>query len=180
VRLIDPRTGRLRERNRILHDVTPEEARATRELLRRELEGVAREPSRKRVADFERYWLTLKKPLIDPGTYARYDAALEDHAFKTLGRIDLRELRTTEVQEWINREFRRGYRVSTLKGWYRVFRTMIQDAIDDLDLDRDPSRRVRFPIADEREERNALLPEQLAHFLAEAKCRRGRGRARSH
>ena len=48
---------------------------------------------------------------------------------------------------------------------------MIQDAITDLDLIRDPTRRTRFPIAEEREERNALLPEQLGRFLVQMKDR---------
>jgi hypothetical protein len=48
-----------------------------------------------------------------------------------------------QVQEWINRELGRGYQLSTVKGWYRVLRTMTQDAI--VDLSRDPCRRVRFP-----------------------------------
>jgi len=50
---------------------------------------------------------------------------------------------------------------------------MIQDAMDDLGLAHDPSRRVRFPTAvvDEREETNALLPEQLDRFLTEMRTR---------
>jgi hypothetical protein len=119
-----------------------------------------RAPLRRRVEEFGRHWLVLKAPLIDPGTYARYTSALEEHVFKYLGRIDLRKLRAMQVQGWINDELSRGYRVATVKGWYRVFRTMIQDAIDDLDLERDPSRRIRFPVTEEREERNALLPDQ--------------------
>ena len=146
VRLLDPRTGRHRERNRIVEGVPIDQARALRESMRHELAQQMRDPPRQRVQEFGRYWLRLKKPLIDPGTHARYEDVLEEHAFKELGRIDLRELRTMQVQEWINSELRRGYRVNTVKGWCRVFRTMIQDAIDDLELVRDPSRRIRFPI----------------------------------
>jgi len=133
--------------------------------LRGELEEQMREPPRQRVAEFGRCWLTLKKGLVDPSTHARYEDALEEHVFKHLGRIDLRELRTMQVQEWINAEIHRGYRVTTVKGWYRVLRTMIRDAIDDLDLTRDACRRVRFPLAEERAETNALMPDQLERFL---------------
>ena len=69
-----------------------------------------------------------------------------------------------QVQEWINRELGRGYRLTTVKSWYRVMRTMTQDAIVDLDLSRDPCCRIRFPVAEEREERNAPLPDELAAF----------------
>jgi hypothetical protein len=38
------------------------------------------------------------------------------------------ELRGMHVQNWINEELANGYRVSTVKGWFRAFRTMVQDA----------------------------------------------------
>ena len=65
------------------------------------------------------------------------------------------------VQNWINDELDSGYRVATVKGWFRAFRTMVQDAIEDLALPRDPTRRVRFPLADERPETNACFPINL-------------------
>jgi integrase len=148
-----------------------DEARLARLRLGDELEQQVREPPRQRVAEFGRYWLRVKAPVLDPGTHARYRAALEDHAFKYIGRIDMRELRTMQVQEWINRELGRGYQLTTVKGWYRVLRTMTQDAIVDLDLARNPCRRVRFPVAEEREETNALLPNQLGRFLSAMKAR---------
>jgi integrase len=169
VRMVDPRTGHLRERNRILTGVSQDDAQALRVSLREELAQAVCEPPRRRVGEFGRYWLRLKRPLIDPGTYARYASAIEDHALKWLGRVDLCELRAMQIQEWIEGELRRGYRVATVRGWFRVFRTMIQDAVANLDLDRDPSRRVRFPPTEEREERNVLLPGELSRFLAEMK-----------
>ena len=171
VRRFDPRTGHRLEKNRIVADVPLDDARTLREGLRNELAEQVREPPRRRVMDFGRYWLKVKRPVIDAGTHSRYEGALEDHAFKHLGGVDLRALRTMQVQEWINRELGRGYRVNTVKGWYRVLRTMVQDAVIDLDLQRDPCRRVRFPATEEREERNALLPEQLSRFLSEMKRR---------
>jgi len=109
--------------------------------------------------------------VIDAGTYSRYESALADHAFHHIGRLDIRDLRSMQVQEWMNAELRRGYRLATVKGWYRVFRTMVQDAMADLDLPRDPSRRIRFPAAPAREEKNALLPHQLHRFLTEMRQR---------
>lgn len=159
VRIIDPRTGRPSESNRIREGISLEHAQALRESMRAELSRELSEPPRRLVQEFGRCWLDLKEPLIDADTHARYKDALERHAFREIGRVDLRELRSMQVQSWVNHELNRGYRVSTVKGWFRVLRTMIQDAIDDLELDRDPTRRIRFPVADIREEENALLPE---------------------
>ena len=139
--------------------------------MRRELEERLRRPPRSRVVDFGRQWLAVKKSAIDPGTYDRYEAALEDHAFKCFGRMPFTDLRGLHVQSWISVELARGYRIATVKGWFRALRTMVQDAAEDLALPRDPTRRIRFPIADEREETNALLPGQLARFLDEMRRR---------
>jgi hypothetical protein len=40
-RVVDPRSGRLREANRIVHGVTPEQALVQRQTMREELEEVA-------------------------------------------------------------------------------------------------------------------------------------------
>jgi integrase len=170
-RVVDPRSGRLREANRILRGVAPEQALDQRQAMREGLEAKLREPPRRRVDEFGRYWLGIKKAAIDPGTYERYKAALEDDAFKSLGRIQFEDLRGLQIQEWINKELRASYRASTVKGWFRAFRTMVRDAMDDLALTHDPTRRVCFPVAEERAEANALLPDQLARFLEEMKSR---------
>lgn len=171
VRVTDPRSGRRREANRIVRDASLEDAAERRRSLRNELEARLKEPPRRRVADFGRYWLNMKRAAIDPGTYERYEAALEDHAFAYFGRIEFRDLRALHVQNWINAELANGYRIATVKGWFRTVRTMVQDAVEDLALPRDPTRRIHFPFGDEREEKNALLPDQLARFLSEMKQR---------
>jgi len=104
VRVADTRTGRLRERNRIVREVRLADAEVIRHALRAEIEREAKEPPRQRVEDFGRRWLKLKQAVIDAGTHARYESALEQHAFKRLGRLDLRELRITHIRAWINAE----------------------------------------------------------------------------
>jgi integrase len=48
---------------------------------------------------------------------------------------------------------------------------MIQDAVEDLALVRDPTKRIHFPPASDREKTNSLLPDQLDRFLAEMERR---------
>jgi hypothetical protein len=69
-----------------------------------------------------------------------------------------------QVQEWINRELGRGYQLTTVKGWYRVLRTMAQDAIVDFDLNRDPCRRVRFPSPRSEKSVTLFSPTNSAAF----------------
>ena len=62
---------------------------------------------------------------------------------------------------WAPRE---GYRAEAIKGWFRVLRTMTRDAMEPLDLPRDPTLRITCP-EDEERENNALTPQTLAPFL---------------
>jgi hypothetical protein len=85
-----------------------EEAIERRHLLRQELQERLKDLPRTRVVDFGRDWLGVKRKTIDPGTYERYEAALEDHAFKAFGRMEFIDLRGLHVQSWINDEIVRG------------------------------------------------------------------------
>ena len=86
-----------------------------RSALRAQL-AVDLERPRRRVAEFGRAWLDIKRPVIDPGTYARYADALERHVFPALGRLDLAEARAMDVQGWVNDELVRGYALTTVNG----------------------------------------------------------------
>src|SRR5207253_8219504 len=65
VRRFDPRTGHRIEKNRIVADVPLDDARALRERLQDELAEQVQEPPRRRVMEFGRYWLKVKRPVID-------------------------------------------------------------------------------------------------------------------
>lgn len=66
VRVADPRNQHLREMNRILDcGASLDEALERRESLRSELERQLREPPRRRVEEFGRHWLELKKGVLD-------------------------------------------------------------------------------------------------------------------
>jgi len=56
------------------------------------------------------------------------------------------------------------YARNTVQGWFRVFRAMTRDAVDTLELQRDPTLRIRFPPDPEREP-NKLTPEEMLTFL---------------
>lgn len=56
------------------------------------------------------------------------------------------------------------YSRNTVQGWFSVFRAMTRDAVDTLELQRDPTLRIRFPPDAEREP-NKLTPEEMLRFL---------------
>jgi len=136
---------------------------------------------RQRVMDFAKSWIASKAVSLDATTASTYAAALEDHILPTLGTFWYDAVTKNDVQRWVDDAFQRGWKTesgeqrpyarSTVHSWFRVFRTMTRDAVDTLDLPKDPSARIRFPQADLEDESNALGPAELVRFLAEMRAR---------
>jgi integrase len=169
VRALDPRTGRMKGVKRLYEGITLEEAIAKQLALRDELQSAAQRSEQVRVGDFAKLWLDTKTPTIDLVTAKRYAYVLEDHVLPKLGRFFIDTLRPLDIQKWINDKVRAGYRAVTIRCWFGVLRTMMRDAVSHLDLPRDPTQRITLPPGEEREEANALTPEQLATFLDHAR-----------
>jgi integrase len=165
VRAMDPRTGTLKEANREYDGIDVRQAILNQTQMRKEIQSGSIAAERLRVGEYAKHWIESKAPTVDPGTAERYAAALEDHVLPALGLLFYDQLTTLDVQKWVNAERRIGYRAETIKGWFRVLRTMTRDAMEPLDLPRDPTLRITFPEDGEREN-NALTPEMLAPFLS--------------
>jgi integrase len=165
VRAVNPRTGTLEERNREYSGIRLDQALIHKAELLRDIRESGVTQQRQRVGDFAKFWIESKSPTVDRGTAERYVDALENHVLPALGDFYFDQLTQLDVQKWVNAERRKGYRAATLRGWFRVLRTMTRDAIDPLQLPRDPTLRVTFPEDEEREEPNALTSEDLGRFL---------------
>jgi integrase len=164
VRAMDPRTGALKESNREYQGIDLKTALLRQEQMRDEIRHGAIAAERLRVGEYAKLWIESKGPTLDPGSAERYAAALDDHVLPALGLFFYDQLTSLDVQKWVNTERKSGYRAETIKGWFRVLRTMTRDAIDPLGLPRDPTLRIAFPEDEERDD-NALSPELLATFL---------------
>ncbi len=70
----------------------------------------------------------------------------------------------TRKKEVKAKQLVQSYSRNTVHGWFRIFRTMTRDAVDTLELQRDPTLRIRFPPDPEREP-NQLTPEEMLRFL---------------
>jgi integrase len=164
VRAIDSRTGTLKEVNRTYDKISLKEAVAKQAELREELLLVEGR-DRPRVGAFAKSWLELKAISLDARTLRQYASVLEDHVLPVLGDFFLDAVRREDVQALVNRGLRKGYGVRTVHGWFRVLRTMYRDAMAEQDLPRDPTMRIVFPEASEKDDPNALCAEELRGFL---------------
>ena len=170
----DPRTGKRKEIDRLLTDVTLQQAARKRGALLRELEGqTAAVGERVRVGEFARSWMRSKALKLDQGTSERYATALDLHILPALGDFYFDALASRDVQAWVDAKLvevipgrQRPYSVQSVQGWFRVLRTMTRDAVEELELRRDPTRRISFPEAREPDQANALTAEELRAFIS--------------
>ena len=179
-KVIDPRTGRRKEIDRVVEAASVHEAaRARAELLRLEERRV--EPARRlRVGEYAQSWMRSKALKLDGATARTYADALERHILPALGELFYDQVTARDVQAWVDeailngwktkRGRRKKYSPKSVHAWFRVFRTMTRDAMHELGLERDSTLRVDFPEAEEKLDGNCLEPEELAAFLAAMKA----------
>ena len=180
-----PRTGRKKEVHKLLEGVSLLEAAQTRAELVDGIKNPVEQSKKVRVGEFARSWIASKLLRVDATTGRTYADALDGHILPALGDFFYDSLTSQDVQRWIDDKIRNGYTLevrneegklvkqrrayarNSIKVWFRVFRTMTRDAMDALNLQRDPTLRVALPEAplDDGREPNALSAEQLAAFL---------------
>lgn len=175
----DPRSGKRKAVEKVMEGSLQQAAKMRAALLD-EIRAAATVAVRQRVGDFARSWIASKAVSLDAGTASTYAKALEDHVLPALGDFWYDALTKADVQKWVDdcltREWetrsgaRKRYSRGAVHGWFRVFRAMTRDAIDALDLPRDPCARIRFPQEELREGSNALTPAELAAFLDEMRA----------
>jgi len=171
VKLMDPRTGTTQEVDRLVEAMSAREASQKRAQLMTEAREETENHKRMRVGDFAKSWIASKAVALDDRSADDYTDDLEKHILPAFGKFYYDGLRPSDVQAWVNECLRKKglrrnrYAVRTVHKWYRTLRAMTRDAVVQLDLARDPMRRITFPEAPEREDSNALTPAELGRFL---------------
>ncbi len=181
-KVIDPRTGKPKEVDRTIENVTLLQAVRIRATLLEELrvQGTEIRARRLRVGEYAQLWMKSKAVKIEPHTADYYTQVLDQHILPALGNYYYDALTRRDVQEWVNRcltgqwgpegKKRRPYKLRTVRGWYRVLHNMSRDAMEELGLERDPTMRVAFPDQPPATEPKSLRPDELSRFLAEVRA----------
>lgn len=176
----DPRTGKRKAVEKVFEGSAQEAARMRSALLE-EIQAATQVVERQRVGEFAQSWIKSKAVSLDPGTARTYAEALDRHVLPVLGAYWYDQLTKADVQRWVDDCFakawqtpkggKKPYRRNSVHGWFRVFRTMTRDAVDALELPRDPTSRIRFPQEELAETSKALEPAELLRFLSEMRAR---------
>lgn len=156
------------------------EASRRRVTLLAELEGPREVPrAHQSVTDYAALWLDSKLPTLKASTRALYEGVLAtclevevsghklgDHLIEGLTAKDLVEWRDAQVGVPGLRTGRPP-KATTINGRIRILKEMISDAVADLGLPVDPTRRLE-PLREPRAGRKSLTADELRAFLAAA------------
>jgi integrase len=173
-KVLDPRTGKKKEVDRIVEGVgvTVQDAvrqRATWiESIRAGGEITAATRERKTFSDFASYFVDAKRVALELESVETYASAL--NAFASLGDVYLDAITTKDVQDVVQAMVRRGQKPSTVRGKVRVLRSMFRFAMRQSPplMERDPTLAVtlpKLPRVDDDDKANQLTGEELARAL---------------
>ena len=108
-KVVDPRTGKAKDINRVLDGVTAHEAAQKRDQIMLEATQTVQQVQKVRVGEFAQSWIASKALKLDSTTVRTYADALENHILPALGDYYYDALLPTDVQRWIDDTLRRGW-----------------------------------------------------------------------
>lgn len=173
VRGLCPHSGKMRARYLTNFRGTFAEAMAERERLHGELTGRLAAPTeRELLSDFARSWMSTRLARGDwrETTARRYAEALDLHVLPRFGAVFVDALTPRDIERALA-EWAATYQRSTVNGWLRVLRTMLNDAVASGLITTNPAVRVRAlrercdEEGDEDDWTNALAPSELDPYL---------------
>lgn len=147
-------------------------------------EYVAPADGRRTVRELADPWLE-RQAHIKPSYRASLRGALDHHVLPRWGDVQLRAIRTTDVQAWVARmatgtpgdDGERGLSASVVKRNHGVLRGILEDAVTDRMLASNPAARVKLPRSQSKP-RNYLTPSQVRALADEAGNEDPAGRGR--
>lgn len=167
VRATDQRTGREREREKIIEG-TIEDALKLQATMREEIhqsDHVAKQPPRLR--DYVESWLKSKTLRVKTSTAMVYADTLAHYVLPHFGDWFIGKIGDGDVREW-QAQLAKDLAGATVNGALVMLRMVMADAVVEYELPRNPVERVRrLPVRKfTDEEPNLLAAEELPEVLA--------------
>jgi integrase len=165
VKWTDPKTGRQKDAEKVIAAPSIADAAAQRAGLRAELQRGRTSPlARVRLGEYATKWMSGKLPTLAPSTRRGHACVLDLHVIPALGDYYVDALTRDDVIGWRNAQ--KG-EPATVNSRLRMLKTMLRDAVVELELPRDPTLGVKA-VREVRSEDdpNCLTAEQLGRVLA--------------
>jgi integrase len=184
-RLTDPTTKRRHGVRRTVKAASVDEAAAAMLAQRQELQAAPTLPPPPRRTEqltlgvYAKSWLERRMSRgAKPSTLATYVVILEQAVLPRLGHLRVDEIRKVDIEDWLTwasqsrRKNGKQRAPETVNSWLRALKTVIRDAVSDLELDRDPTFRVKsisaLPTRVTDERPNSLTADELRRVLKAA------------
>lgn len=169
-----PKTGKVREVDRVLSPTTKPAASSAAEAAqaRAQLLSEEDEPTRQRyrVEHYATLWLDGVLKMLQPSTADRYSSTIDLHIVPTLGDHFVDAVTHRDVLTWRNNQ---DAAPSTVNSRLRVLKTMFAAATIELNLPRDPTLGVEALPEDndlDEDDGRLLEPAELAAFVDTARA----------
>lgn len=183
VRAVDPRTGALKERNQEFENIRQEQAVAKQAEMKEEIRhgGGEVEAQRERYGDYAASLLKRKMAVGDlrsAKTKERWADTQDLHLIPAFGDWFVDAITKKDIEDWKavqGRKVERGeYSPNTVNGWLAILFTTLRAAVEDLELERDPTRNVDLLDTSDwntytLEEPGALTVSEVPGFMAKAR-----------
>jgi len=104
------------------------------------------------VAEYAQVWLS-RQVQLKPSTRSRYRTIVRRHIDPAFGAVQLAQVERSAVSAWIVDLAGTGLAAPTVRHIHRVLHTMLNAAIDDGRIARNPASRVKLPRARTRDKR---------------------------
>ena len=183
VRAIDPRTGMLKERNQEFEKITQEQAVVKQAEMRDEIRRGGRTVERRRER-YGDYATSLFEQKVASGklksakSRERWADTQDLHLIPAFGDWYVDAIQKKDIEEWKatqGRRVERGeYSPNTVNGWLAILLGTLRAAVEDLGLERDPTRNVELLDTSAwntytEEEPGALAVAEVPIFMAKAR-----------
>jgi integrase len=166
LRAVDPRTGRMKEVDRVV-TVPMGEAIVLQQHWRRDIRTAdVVSVAVPRLADYATSWIKSRTLAVKPSTAETYAGILDCHVLPALGDFFLDKLTDRDVREWHASLVDRLAK-QTANNALRVLKMVLGDGCAEFSLPRSPAERVRsFPVRHSPDDDpNLLSPEELGKVL---------------
>jgi integrase len=166
LRAVDPRTGRMKEVDRVVEGTVQEAASLRTELqkqIRNDAGGDVQVP---RLGDYATLWLASRIVGLKASSSSRYAEVLDTYVLPYLGDFFVDRITESDVRGWQARLARKRSG-ATVNGALVMLRMVLEDAVEEFDLPKNPSRRIRrLPVRRPTdEEPNLLTGAELGRVL---------------
>jgi integrase len=142
LRAMDPRTGRMKEVDRVV-EATVENALKLQAEWRAEVRrGDRAAADVPRLTDYATSWLRSRLPALKASTAATYADVLDAHVLPHLGEFFLDRLMDSDVREW-QAKLAGKFAAATVNGALVMLRLVLADAVAEFRLAHDPTARIK-------------------------------------